>query len=318
MTDATNPTLAAGARKPAVKSRENPIIPRLHAPLRTLIIAMSVMCFLSTLAVGALLLIERAVDQWTSQISGQATVQITPGEGIDADAEVEAAKRLLEGLAGVAEVRVLAKEEAAALLEPWLGRANILDELPIPRLLAVTTDQRNPPDFAAMTAKLEAEVKGARLDTHRHWQDELTAMAETLTWLGLAVFAVIAGAAVALVIYATRMALETNREAIEVLYLVGAGDKFIARQVERRFLLAGLRAGLIGMAGGIGLLGGVAVFGYAGGAMSFSSQVQSLLMTTEPQAVAGYALFLLVPVVATLISVVTARLATARILKSIF
>ncbi len=299
-------------------SRRNPVIPAAPAPLRTLIIAMSVMCFLSTLAAGSLLLVERAVERWTSQISGQATVQILPAEGRDADADTETAKKLFEGFPGIVSVEALSRNQAEDLLEPWLGRADILDELPIPRLLTLTVDQDNPPDFAAITARLKAELPNASLDTHRRWQEELTTMASTLKWLGICVLAIIAGSAVGLVIYATRTALEANRETIEVLYLVGARDHFIARQVESRFFRAGLRAGLIGFLAGLAVFALFIVFGYVGGPSEIATEVRAMLISTEAQALQGYALLTLVPVLATLICLMTARLATARILRSIF
>ena len=304
--------------RPAAPAHRNPIVPKTHAPLRTLIIAMSVMCFLSTLAVGTLLLIERAVDRWTSQIAGEITVQITPADGIDADAEAVKARQLLIQVPGISEVQVLSKANAIALLEPWLGRANILEELPIPRLLAITIDRRNPPDFKSLEQKLASSVKNARLDTHRRWQEELTSMAQALTWLGVAILLVIALAAIALVVYATRTALDTNREVIEVLYLVGARDEFIARQIEQRFLRAGLRAGIIGMIGGIAIFAAFIAASQFGGPSGIADEIRSLLLGADETSVAGYALFLLVPVIATLISLVTARLATTRILKSVF
>ena len=46
-----------------------------------------------------------------------------------------------------------------------------------------------------------------------------------------------------------------------MLYLAGARDRFIASQVERRFLRTGLTAGLVGLVGAAVLLGLVAGFG---------------------------------------------------------
>ncbi|MDH3743309.1 MAG: ABC transporter permease, partial [Hyphomicrobiales bacterium] len=230
---------------------QNSIMPKVHASLGTLVIAMSVMCYLASLAIGGMLLINRAVDKWTSDISGEITVQVRPVDGVDLAAETAKAAKLLEQTAGISNVSVLSEEDAAKLLEPWLGRHSILDELPIPRLISAQTDKRSPPDLEQLARTVKAEIKGATLDTHRQWQDELTSTARTLRWLALVVLAIIAAASVALVTYASRAALETNREVLEVLYLVGARDRFIAKQVERRFFRAGFKAGLAGVIGGL-------------------------------------------------------------------
>jgi cell division transport system permease protein len=70
-----------------------------------------------------------------------------------------------------------------------------------------------------------------------------------------------AATAAALVAYAGRGAPRGQSGTIEVLYLAGARDRFIASQVERRFLRTGLTAGLVGLVGAAVLLGLVAGFG---------------------------------------------------------
>ena len=67
----------------------------------------------------------------------------------------------------------------------------------------------------------------------------------SLTTLAYAILFLICICAVAMVVFATRAALEANREIVAVLHLVGARDRFIARQVWRRFLKTGLTAGVI-------------------------------------------------------------------------
>ena len=51
-----------------------------------------------------------------------------------------------------------------------------------------------------------------------------------------------------MIVSATRSALASNREIVEVLHFVGATDRFIAREFEKHFLGLGIRAGLVGAA----------------------------------------------------------------------
>jgi cell division transport system permease protein len=64
-----------------VAHRPEPIIPARAAPLRTLTIAMTVMCYLACLAAGGLILINRSVEAWTSDLAREVTVQIREVEG---------------------------------------------------------------------------------------------------------------------------------------------------------------------------------------------------------------------------------------------
>lgn len=289
------------------------VIPEATAPHMTLMTAMAAMCYLAVLAIGALMMTAAAVDKWTSQVASEVTVQISAADGVDVEGDTVKAARILRDTPGIAAVSVVSREDARELLEPWLGAGAVLDDLPIPQLINVSLDNTSPPDLEALRAQLAAEVPSAALDTHRRWQAELLSMAGTLTWLAIAVLTLIAAAAAVLVVYATRAAMEANREVLEVLYLAGARDGFISREVLWRFCLTGLKAGLIGA-----LLGFVTfvVLGFGSGRLA--GPVKAFLYDPLGDSSINYAAFLAVPLVATLISLVTARISISRVLKAMF
>src|SRR4051812_45736328 len=144
-----------------------PIIPARAAPLRTLTIAMAVMCFLACLAAGSLILINRSVATWTGDLEREVTVQVREMEGRLMADELKKAEALLRGTKGVVTVTVLDEKAALDLLAPWLGQTNGLEDLPVPRLITVGIDTDHPPDFTALEKALSDAVPGASLDTHR-------------------------------------------------------------------------------------------------------------------------------------------------------
>jgi cell division transport system permease protein len=220
-------------------------------PMRTLTLAMAVMCYLATLALGALMLIEAAVSQWVSGMASEATVQVRQLSGSDLEVETHKALDILASTPGVAGARALGADDITALLEPWLGASPALAELPLPRLISVSLDAKAPPDLAKLEKRLAVDVKGASLDTHRLWQSQFIRTGSTLRHLSLAILALIALSATALVIFATRSVLDANRGVIEILHLVGADDGFIARAVKARFLRSSFVSGLSGTVGGL-------------------------------------------------------------------
>ena len=294
----------------------SPIIPVDAQPMRTLTLAMAVMCYLATLALGALILVQSAVTQWTSGVSSEITVQVRALSDVDLKAETEKAVTILRRTEGIAEVRVLDAASVRKLLEPWLGDTGMIDDLPLPALVSVTVDEARPPDLDALEAQLKAEVKGASVDTHRRWRMELMRTATLLERLALAVLALIAVSAAALVVFATRSVLDANREVIEVLNLIGARDRFIARAVKGRFLRSGMIAGLAGTLGGLLTFAMLGLLDVWPAADTLSEASARLLIAAPSVAVATYAVFLLVPIVATLLSVVTAHLAVMRQLRA--
>ena len=290
------------------------IIPSGVASLRTMTVTMTVMSYLACLAIGALILINRAVDDWTHGISREVTVQIRQISSVDIDAELLKTTTLLQSIQGVTSVEPLDRKASLKLLEPWLGNSN-LDELPVPRLIRVTIDEASPPNFDAMEKKLTAHVKGASLDTHRRWEQELSRMAHSLSLLSWWILALICGSAIAMVIFAARAALDANREVVDVLRLVGAKNGFIARQIGKRFLVTGMVAGCVGIILAaitflvLGSSGQVADNGVA--AASFS-----LLFAPHGDVTSTVIAVLAVPIVATLIALVTAHMTLTHMLRA--
>jgi len=208
------------------------IIPSTAASLTSLTVTMAVMCYLACLAIGALILVDRAVTSWTSGLSREMTIQVRMMRGTDIVQEVEKARAITAAFPGVVSADILDESEGAKLLEPWLGTRS-LEGLPVPRLIRVVSDTANPPNIPALEEAL-LQVKGARLDTHQKWEAELTRMARALSAVSYAILLLICVSAIAIVIFATRAVLQANRHIVDLLHLVGARDSYIARQIDGR------------------------------------------------------------------------------------
>jgi cell division transport system permease protein len=291
------------------------IIPRSAAPLRTLIAVMAVMCFLAVLAVGAMLLINRAVSQWASGLSSEVTVQVPQLSTRDMDADLAALTELLQQQAGVKAVTVLDRSAGEKLLAPWIGEDG-LDALPIPRLVRVVVDEKHAPDFVALEASLQQAVPTARLDTHRRWETELRRMASTLTLLSTLVLMLISVSAIAMVIFASRAVLEANRDVVEVLHIAGADDNFIASEINRRFMATGLLAGVIGLAGGFLMFLALGYWGVTEN-NGVASAARGLFFLPEEGDWRSLSWFLLVPLAATVLALITSRLTLRRMLGEV-
>jgi cell division transport system permease protein len=211
-----------------------------------LVLVIAIMTFLSCLTLGAVTLVRDAAAIWQSQIAREATIQIKPADGLDIEKALADAQRLAAGFAGVREARIVDEEATARLLEPWLGRGVDIGELPVPRLVIVTIDEGNPPDFAMMRELLAEAVPVATLDDHRTWVDRLIAMARTTVLIGMGVLALMLSATVLSVIFATRGAMAGNGHIIEVLHFIGAEAGFIAAEFRRHFLFTGMKGAAAG------------------------------------------------------------------------
>ncbi|WP_026480853.1 ABC transporter permease [Ahrensia sp. 13_GOM-1096m] len=226
--------------------KPTPIVPPSNIAGQALSLVIAIMSFLACLTVGAVLMIDKSASSWQSQISREATVQIRPARDFDIETALVEAQAIAASFDGVTDARIIGLSQTATLLEPWLGKDINLSELPVPRLVVIRIDERNPPDFKAIGTAINEAIPNATLDDHRAWVDRLVSMANTTTYVGVAILLLVLTALVLTVVFATRGALASNHIIIEVLHFVGARANFIAGQFQRRFFWIGLRGALIG------------------------------------------------------------------------
>jgi cell division transport system permease protein len=205
-----------------------------------------VMAFLAALALGGVLVTESTVATWQSGLTGRLTVQILPQDGSVPEAEVAAALGVLRATGGIASVRELTQADNLALVEPWLGRDAVVAALPFPRLIDVALAPGATPDLTALERRLKTVSPHAVIDDHGRWLSRLRAVAGTVTVSALAVLLLIAVATAATVAFATRAGLAAHRDIVQLLHLMGAQDRFIARAFEWHSALAAFLASLLG------------------------------------------------------------------------
>jgi cell division transport system permease protein len=231
---------------PAIEPGKTPIVPAGSVTGRSLTLVISIMCFLACLTAGAVYMINESASAWLKDIASEVTVQVEPRERVDIEKSVADVASYLGKQPGIANVKAMSNADSAALLEPWLGKNDALKSLPMPRLIAVEIDRNSPPDLAAVKAALEKQFPAANLDDHRQWQQQIRAVTRSFALGGLAILLLVGAATTAIIVSATRSAMASNREIVEVLHYVGATDRFIAREFEGHFLRLGISAGLVG------------------------------------------------------------------------
>lgn len=268
----------------------------------SLVLVIATMCFLASLALGAALAVNHATESWTRQLSGALTVEIKVVKDVEPKAQLDAALSTLAGVPGVLSATPLSRPEVASLVEPWLGQDIAGEDLPLPQLIDVRIDTASPPDLAALGAALEKSAPGVMLDTHRQWLDEITRAASAAQGLAYAILAIITLTTAAIVTFATRAGLLANHEIVELLHMVGARDSFVASEIQRHFLLLGLRGGVLGLA----------LSAIAFGLITFAVRSGSLLIAIPTPDPLRMLSLLLVPLMAALVSVITARVTVMR------
>jgi cell division transport system permease protein len=202
---------------------------------------------LSLAALGAFWLLSSNLGQAVAQFRERVKIIVylkREPSAADAGALVERVRRM----PGVAAVRYVGKSEALGTLKQVLGKdaavADSLPQNPLPASLEITpTAEGATVDGARslvtrLSALPETDEVGGGLD----WMDRF-AQGQQLLWLfGLAVGAVLAGAAILTVATATALVLHARRDEMEIMRLVGAPEHVVRLPL----LMQGMMQGLIG------------------------------------------------------------------------
>ena len=232
-------------RSASAHARSAAIVPERSVAGRTLVLLIAIMTFLSGVTLGGVVLVQKSAIAWSSDVGREVTIQIRPVEGEVMESNLRTAVALAEATPGVTAARALTIEESEALLEPWLGAGVDLSAIEIPRLVVVELGDPADADIPKLERDLAA-VKGATLDTHAAWRQQLNVMAGTIVVSGLLVLTLIVVATVLAIIFATRGTMASNREIVDVLHFIGASNSFIAGEFQGRFLAIGFRGGIVG------------------------------------------------------------------------
>jgi cell division transport system permease protein len=292
-----------------------PVVPPGSVTGRSLTLVIAIMCFLACLTAGAVWMIKESSDAWLRDISSEVTVQVTPQENTDLEKSVADVVTYLQKQRGLASVKALSLEDSADLLQPWLGSADALKSLPVPRLIAVEVDRAEPPDLTEIGTALGRDFKGVSLDDHRRWQQQIRAVTRSFALGGLAILALVGAATTAIIVSATRSAMASNREIVEVLHFVGATDKFISREFEKHFLRLGIKAGIVGATFAMVVFMSMpAITELLGGGAVSAVEMQRLIGTGALDAL-GYVILGLVVVTIAGLCMVTSRVGVYRILN---
>jgi cell division transport system permease protein len=309
-------SLLAGLLPARFQAKTAQIVPSASIAGNALTVVIAIMSFLASLTAGAVYMINQSANAWVNDIASEITVELDPVNTADIEKKMTLVSLFLAKQAGITRVKPLTADDSAKLLEPWLGKSDALSALPIPRLIAVEIDRSNPPDIKTISEALTQNFEGVTLDDHRRWQAEIRTLTRSAALGGLAVLGLVAAATIAVIVSATRSAMASNREIIEVLHYVGANERFISREFERHFLGLGVRAGLVGaIAAAITFLLLPVVTHTLGGGSLTATEMSRLVGSGELD-LPGYLLCVVVVFVVASLCMLTSRLGVIRVLKS--
>lgn len=213
----------------------------------------AIMMFLTILATASGLAVSSAARGMNADLAGKLTVQLIEPNPVTREAQTRAIIAELGKLSAVRAVTLVPPADMQALLDPWLGTDGLDPDLPLPAMIDVELAKTAPQDILSVSQAVTAASPRARVNENVKWLSPLSGLFDALTWLSVMLVVLMAGATIATVVLAARASLNTHRETIDVMHMLGATDVQVARLFQRRIALDAL------LGGGIGLLAALIV-----------------------------------------------------------
>ena len=270
------------------------------------------MVFFAGLTTAGTLSLNSMLSRWSRSISGSLTVQVIPIEENGrvnkkkTQQETQEVLDILRKTAGIASANVLTDSQMKDLLRPWLGDTFLLDDLPMPHLIDVQLIPGAEVDLDMLKALLNKNTPNASLDVHKLWLGKLVRLVQTLDLLASALLSLVSATTSVIVIYVTCSSLAVHKPVIELLHQTGAHDGYISKQYAKRtaFLACiGAAAGFLGVLPILFLLS------------SLAGEIQGGLLSEARFDAASWILLCLVPVLAVILSTLTAYWTVQRTLR---
>jgi len=207
----------------------------------------TIMTFLTVLAAAAGLVLANAAAQGTADLARQVTVQIIEPDPAARTTQRDAVVQLLGREPGITKVSPVPDARVRGLLSPWLGDDVIDAEIPVPSLIDIELDTpANENVLSTLGDKIRKLAPLAKLDSQASWMAPFSNLMNSLLLLTSGILALLLFATAASVMLAIRSALNTHRETIEIMHMMGGTDLQAARLFQRRMALDALLGGVIG------------------------------------------------------------------------
>lgn len=212
----------------------------------------ALMVYLATISLIIATMVSGIVKRWDLGLVGRLTVELPAPNLMEDDRHsqylTDQVKKTLMQMPGAGNIRQLSSNEVLKIIEPWVGgKQIILDPEVLPILFDVELMDRKFVNLPQLKQKLHKLHHGITIEDHLGWQEGLLDLAHSAKVIGFSIVSMILFAAICIIAFTAQTSLIIHRQVIEILYLIGATDDYIAKQFQHHALQVGIKGGAIGI-----------------------------------------------------------------------
>lgn len=257
---------------------------------------MSLLTFLSVLALGIALSIGTGVMRWNAQWENFATVQVTNPDNINSVKQI-----IANNTDKIESINEISTDQMNDLMAPWISGGGVLKNY-LPKMWEIEFKSND--DLKTVGAQLS---KNARFLTHATALKSSTSAGWKMILMSTFILILTIGAIGICISYIARNTAMLHRRELEILNQIGASDNFVARQMQTIVAKISSTAALIGFIAAAPVLLLI---------ISTAHSARVGLMAMLGLSGGGWFTLVLLPIAIVLFSIWTTRRTTIKILQN--
>lgn len=267
----------------------------------------ALMIYLAALTLAGGLTLNRTISASKAAQDNSFSVHI-PYKAEQSKEISDKALELIRAVAGVSKAELLDSKHMETLVEPWLGKAASLENLPLPSLIEVETQENAKVEIPLLKSRLQAVAPGAEVDDHKQWADQFSSFMHKIQYMLFTVSLVIISTTAAVVVFASKMSLKIHRNTVSLLHRLGAYDSYIAKQFQEHAALLTLKGAFVGS----GLAAGTLLILHI-----MASHIRSPLFPSFAMTFSHWCILFLLPFCMSLLALLSTRLSVLTTLMKV-
>lgn len=211
----------------------------------------ALMVYLGTMALTGAVLLHRIIESWQKDFKSGFTVELQvtgdhPGQSfLEGFQKQDKLLTILRALPGVLKAETLASRGSLPVVDP---RESLFgnDAKAHRILIDVTLSQDARMDISTLELELRSLFSDISIKNHQIWRETVLNIGHSLLGISLTIAGSIGFVSVITIAFITHSGLVIHEKVIEILRLIGAENRFIAKQFQIYSLKMALKGGMIG------------------------------------------------------------------------
>ena len=210
----------------------------------------SCMTFLISISLYSAIYVDYRLDILERKIKNSITIQVpgTYGKSIEShNNQLNRVINLVKTDPSITKYNIVSNQESISLLEPWLGKNSLPDDIIIPSIINLKIDELNNFNFSQIEKKLKNISTNIKIFKNIKFIQPNLNTIKTIKIISLTVVSIAFICLMFINITSAKAIISLNFKTIELLHLVGARKNYIAKDFVLQNLMLTISTTIFGL-----------------------------------------------------------------------